>query len=107
MSHDIDAMRAIYGELTGDYGASVATMTPALMAFRTESAIGEDQCRTAAAFAKGKERRKYTLWAKQHLANMLAISDALNPPLPDELGLSDSELLKRLYDDLAPDFGAA
>jgi hypothetical protein len=106
MTHDIDAMRAIYGELTGDYGASVATMTPALIALRTESAIGEEQCRAAAMFAKGKQRRQYTLWAKQHMANMLAIADALNPPAPDELGLSDAELIQQLYDDLS-DFAPA
>ncbi len=96
MTHDIDAMRAIYGELTGDYGASVATMTPALIAMRADSAKQADQCRAAAMFAKGRERRKFASWAKQHGANAMAIDDALNPVAPDTLAMDDGELLAAL-----------
>lgn len=99
MSHDIDAMRAIYGELTGDYGASVATMTPALIAMRADSAQQADLCRAAAGMAKGKRRIQYTAWARQHGRNAMAIDDALNPMPADIANMGIDEL----YDALAAD----
>lgn len=96
MSHDIDAMRAIYGEMTGDYGASVATMTPALEAMRADSAKQADLCRAAAGMAKGKQRVQYTAWARQHGRNAMAIDDALNPVAPETLAMDDGELLAAL-----------
>lgn len=80
-------------------GASWPAIRAAIESARGESARQSDLARNATALAKGAKRRQLDQWARQHIANALAIDAALNgAPAP----ISDADLFAALAGELTP-----
>lgn len=81
------------GAIEAVSGAIWPAIRAAIESARGESARQSDLARNATALAKGAKRRQLEQWARQHIANALAIDAALNgAPVP----ISDAELFAAL-----------
>lgn len=66
------------GAIEAIAGASWPAIRAAIESARGESARQSDLARNATALAKGAKRRQLEQWARQHMANAIAINDALH-----------------------------